>query len=87
MTQPDLFAQPAERAAQLRAEIARLDHAYYVLDAPLVPDAGYDALARWLDADAGRETAGRAAREHVATNHAIEGEARAIVEVYRKLLA
>ncbi len=44
MTQPDLFAQPAERAAQLRAEIARLDHAYYVLDAPLAPDADYDAL-------------------------------------------
>ena len=50
-------------------------------------DALTAALARWLDDDAGRETAGRAAREHVATNHAIEGEARAIVEVYRKLLA
>ncbi|CDW95791.1 MULTISPECIES: NAD-dependent DNA ligase LigA [unclassified Thiomonas] len=48
MTQPDLFAQPAERAAQLRAEIARLDHAYYVLDAPLAPDADYDALFREL---------------------------------------
>ena len=27
------------------------------------------------------------ARAHVAQNHAIEGEARAIVAVYRKLLA
>lgn len=35
---------PAERAAWLRAEIERLDYAYYVLDAPLVPDADYDAL-------------------------------------------
>jgi len=41
---------PAERAAALRAEIQRLDHAYYVLDAPLVPDADYDALFRELQA-------------------------------------
>ncbi len=39
---------PVERAAALRAEIHRLDHAYYVLDAPLVPDADYDALFREL---------------------------------------
>ena len=43
MTQDDPLARPAERAAQLRAELARYDHAYYVLDAPLVPDADYDA--------------------------------------------
>lgn len=43
MTQADPLAPPAERAAQLRAELARYDHAYYVLDAPLVPDADYDA--------------------------------------------
>ncbi|WP_449370505.1 NAD-dependent DNA ligase LigA [Thiomonas sp.] len=48
MTPPNLSARPAERAAQLRAEIARLDHAYYVLDAPLVADADYDALFREL---------------------------------------
>ncbi|MBN2692423.1 MAG: NAD-dependent DNA ligase LigA [Burkholderiaceae bacterium] len=41
---------PAERAAALRAEIHRLDHAYYVLDAPLVPDADYDARFRALQA-------------------------------------
>ncbi|WP_373945726.1 glycosyltransferase family 4 protein [Paracoccus marcusii] len=44
------------------------------------------ALARWLDDDAGRAAAGQAARAHVSANHAIEGEARAIVDVYRSLL-
>ncbi len=44
------------------------------------------ALARWLDDDAGRVAAGRAARAHVTANHAIEGEAQAIVDVYRSLL-
>ncbi|WP_042687258.1 NAD-dependent DNA ligase LigA, partial [Candidatus Glomeribacter gigasporarum] len=34
----------ARRAAQLRAEIARHDTAYYVFDAPEVPDAEYDKL-------------------------------------------
>jgi len=37
-------ADPATRAAELRAEIARYDHAYYVLDDPLVGDDAYDAL-------------------------------------------
>jgi len=45
------------------------------------------ALARWLDDDAGRLAAGQAARTHVEANHAIEAEARAITEVYRRLLA
>ena len=40
----------AERAQQLRAEIACYDHHYYVLDAPLVPDAEYDRLFRELQA-------------------------------------
>ena len=44
------------------------------------------ALARWLDDGAGRAAAGQAARAHVTANHAIEGEARAIVDVYRSLL-
>ncbi|WP_234087893.1 NAD-dependent DNA ligase LigA [Azonexus sp. R2A61] len=38
----------AGRAAWLRAELARYDHAYYVLDEPLVPDAEYDRLFREL---------------------------------------
>ncbi|TGN61943.1 glycosyltransferase family 1 protein [Paracoccus liaowanqingii] len=45
------------------------------------------ALARWLDDDPGRVAAGQAARAHVAQTHAIEGEARALVQVYRDLLA
>lgn len=45
------------------------------------------ALDRWLSDDAARTAAGLAAREHVATNHAIEGEARALVAVYQDLLA
>ncbi|MEE2860811.1 MAG: glycosyltransferase family 4 protein [Paracoccus sp. (in: a-proteobacteria)] len=51
-------------------------------DAPALTEA----LARWLDDDAVRQAAGQAARAHVAQNHAIEGEARALVRVYRDLL-
>ncbi|MDO8991310.1 MAG: NAD-dependent DNA ligase LigA [Sideroxyarcus sp.] len=40
----------AQRIAQLRAEIERHNHAYYVLDAPAVPDAEYDRLFRELQA-------------------------------------
>ncbi len=43
-------ASPAVRAAALRAEIARHDHAYYVIDAPTIPDAEYDRLFRELQA-------------------------------------
>ena len=45
--------QPPEalaRAARLRAEIARHNHAYYVLDNPTIPDAEYDRLFRELQA-------------------------------------
>lgn len=45
------------------------------------------ALARWLDDPAARAGAGRAARAHVASHHGIEAEARALVAVYRRLLA
>ena len=37
-----------ERAAWLRGEIERHNHAYYVLDAPTIPDAEYDKLFREL---------------------------------------
>lgn len=40
--------QIAARIAQLRAEIERHNHAYYVLDAPTIPDAEYDKLFREL---------------------------------------
>jgi DNA ligase (NAD+) len=36
------------RAQALRAEIARHDYTYYVLDAPTIPDAEYDRLFREL---------------------------------------
>jgi DNA ligase (NAD+) len=36
--------EAAERAKALRAEIERHNYAYYVLDAPTVPDAEYDRL-------------------------------------------
>ena len=39
-----------DRIDELRALIARHDHAYYVLDSPSVPDAEYDALFRELQA-------------------------------------
>jgi len=45
------MAAPAvavERAAWLRAELERHNHAYYVLDAPTIPDAEYDKLFREL---------------------------------------
>ena len=44
MTHPS----PAERAAELRDLLHRYSHAYYVLNAPIVPDAEFDALYREL---------------------------------------
>jgi len=43
-------SQAFERAAQLRRELERHNHAYYVLDAPTIPDAEYDRLFRELEA-------------------------------------
>ena len=39
---------PATRASQLRAELRRHEHLYYVLDAPEISDAAYDALMNEL---------------------------------------
>ena len=39
---------PAQRVTQLREEIARHNEAYFVNDAPTLPDADYDALVREL---------------------------------------
>ncbi|MBV9620150.1 MAG: NAD-dependent DNA ligase LigA, partial [Gammaproteobacteria bacterium] len=39
-----MSAEAAARAAELRAQIARHDYRYYVLDDPEVPDAEYDRL-------------------------------------------
>ena len=40
---------PAARAAELREEIGRHAHLYYVLDRPEIDDAAYDALLRELE--------------------------------------
>ncbi|MGB9670970.1 MAG: NAD-dependent DNA ligase LigA [Halothiobacillaceae bacterium] len=37
-----------QRLLELRREIARYDHAYYELNAPIIPDAEYDRLMREL---------------------------------------
>jgi DNA ligase (NAD+) len=42
--------QAAARAEALRRELEQHNHAYYVLDAPTVPDAEYDLLFRELQA-------------------------------------
>ncbi len=46
MVAPEVLA----RATALRQEIERHNYAYYVLDAPTVPDAEYDLLFRELQA-------------------------------------
>ena len=43
-------ATSAERAEELRAELRRHEHLYYVMDAPEISDAGYDALMNELKA-------------------------------------
>ena len=54
--QTDLFStvqdqeEPAKRAEALRRDLARYGHAYYVLDAPIVPDSEYDRLFAELQA-------------------------------------
>ncbi len=40
--------KPAEHVVRLRAEVVRHNEAYYVHDAPTIPDADYDALVREL---------------------------------------
>jgi len=44
------ISDPAARAASLREQLERYALAYYVLDAPSVPDADYDALFQELQA-------------------------------------
>ena len=48
-TRPDP-ARAAARAEALRAELREHAHRYYVLDAPAIPDADYDALFQELQA-------------------------------------
>jgi DNA ligase (NAD+) len=44
------LSRAAARASALRAQIARHDHRYYVLDEPEIPDAEYDRLMQELRA-------------------------------------
>lgn len=41
---------PAERAEDLRRQIAQANHAYHELDAPEIPDVDYDRMVRELEA-------------------------------------
>jgi DNA ligase (NAD+) len=50
VTVNDQASGAAEPVRALRAEIARHNHAYYVLDNPTIPDAEYDRLFRELQA-------------------------------------
>ena len=43
-----MAASARERVEQLRSEIRRADHAYYVLDQPILSDAEYDRLMKEL---------------------------------------
>src|SRR5262245_52772653 len=42
-------SDPRSRIEALRAEIRRADHAYHVLDKPVMADSEYDALFRELE--------------------------------------
>jgi DNA ligase (NAD+) len=76
-------AQSAERYAWLQSELARLDHAYYVLDTPLLPDSEYDRLYRelitleqahpdWVAADSlSQRVGGAALKEFSSVKHAV----------------
>jgi DNA ligase (NAD+) len=44
------ISAPVKRAEELRAELRRHEHLYYVLDAPEIDDAAYDALMNELKA-------------------------------------
>ncbi|MDP3844809.1 MAG: NAD-dependent DNA ligase LigA [Pseudomonas sp.] len=46
----DTAANAAQRILELRAELDRHNHSYYVLDEPSIPDAEYDRLFRELQA-------------------------------------
>jgi DNA ligase (NAD+) len=75
--------QSAERYAWLQLELARLDHAYYVLDTPLLPDSEYDRLYRelialeqshpdWVTADSlSQRVGGAALKEFTSVKHAV----------------
>ena len=78
---------PLEAMASGVPVVAARVGAYETLIPPGDAEALAAAMARWLDDPAAMAAAGRAARAHVESNHSIEAEARALVAVYRRLLA
>ena len=75
--------QSAERYAWLQSELARLDHAYYALDTPLLPDSEYDRLYRelialeqdhpdWVTPDSlSQRVGGTALKEFISVKHTV----------------
>ena len=73
----------ADRYSFLQKELARLEHAYYVLDAPLLPDVEYDRLYRelleieaahpeWVTAESlSQRVGGAALKEFDSVQHAV----------------
>ena len=73
----------ADRYAFLQSELARLEHAYYVLDNPIVPDSEYDRLYRelleieaahpeWITVDSlSQRVGGAALKEFDSVTHAV----------------
>jgi DNA ligase (NAD+) len=73
----------ADRYAFLQSELARLEHAYYVLDNPIVPDSEYDRLYRelidietahpeWVTADSlSQRVGGAALKEFDSVTHTV----------------
>ncbi len=73
----------ADRYAFLQQELARLEHAYYVLDAPLLPDVEYDRLYRemleiemahpeWITSESlSQRVGGRALKEFDSVQHVV----------------
>lgn len=73
----------ADRYAFLQTELARLEHAYYVLDNPIVPDSEYDRLYRelieievshpeWITSDSlSQRVGGAALKEFDSVTHAV----------------
>ena len=73
----------ADRYAFLQEELARLEHAYYVLDAPILPDIEYDRLYRemleievihpeWVSSESlSQRVGGAALKEFDSVQHAV----------------
>jgi DNA ligase (NAD+) len=73
----------ADRYALLQIDLARFEHAYYILDNPIVPDGEYDRLYRelleieslhpeWITKDSlSQRVGGAALKEFDSVTHAV----------------